>query len=77
MRAQARSMRAQADPCELRPDPCELRLQQPRLHDGSRRVMARSRACARITEDGRSPALPFTSTWALPWHSPLLAGNQL
>ena len=38
--------------------------------------MARSRACARITEDGRSPALPFTSTWALPWHSPLLAGNQ-
>ena len=38
--------------------------------------MARSRACARITEDGRSPTLPFTSTWALPWHSPLLSGSQ-
>ena len=59
-------MRAQATAAML--SHSQLRLQQARSHDGSMRVMAFTAL--------PFTALPFTPTRALPWRSPLLAGNQ-
>ena len=63
-------MRAQATAATL--SHSQLRLQQARSHDGMRVMAFTALPFTALS----FTALPFTPTRALPWRSPLLAGNQ-